>query len=98
MSERKVHWKRGSTRDQVGRISPALLALFFAFSKPGVFDIQELHVVSDANVAFCFAAMRCADRSSTPDFVDLDFRLTVGPEKVDGRWTVVHEHHSIPSE
>ncbi len=72
--------------------------LFFAFSKPGVFDIRELHVVSDANVAFCFAVMQCGDRSSTPDFVDLDFRLTVGLEKVDGRWTVVHEHHSIPSE
>jgi ketosteroid isomerase-like protein len=30
--------------------------------------------------------------------IDLDFRLTVGLEKVGGRWTVVHEHHSIPTE
>src|SRR6266508_3295509 len=70
--------------------------LFFAFSRPGVFDILELHVVADAQVAFCFAAMRCDDRSGTPDFVPLDFRLTVGLKKVDGRWTVTHEHHSIP--
>jgi ketosteroid isomerase-like protein len=72
--------------------------LFFANTKPGVFDIQELHVVSDENVSFCFAVMSCADRSDTGDFVALDFRLTVGLKKVKGQWTIVHEHHSIPSE
>lgn len=72
--------------------------LFFAFTKPGVFDIQDLRVVAGEDVGFCFAAMRCADRSATPDYVPLDFRLTVGLRKVEGQWTVVHEHHSIPSE
>ena len=71
---------------------------FFAFTKPGVFDIRELHVVADQNVAFCFAIMKCADKSNSTDYVDLDFRLTVGLKKIDDRWTIVHEHHSIPSE
>ena len=71
---------------------------FFAFTKPGVFDFQELHVVADQNVAFCYATMKCADKSNTPDYVDLDFRLTVGLKKIDGQWTIVHEHHSVPSE
>jgi ketosteroid isomerase-like protein len=30
--------------------------------------------------------------------VDLDFRLTVGLRKIDCQWTIVHEHHSVPSE
>ena len=34
---------------------------FFAYTKSGVFDIQELHIVADENVAFCFATMKCAD-------------------------------------
>lgn len=72
--------------------------LFFAFTKPGVFDIQTLNIVADENVAFCFATMKCCDKSDTPDFVDLPFRLTIGLKKINNQWTIIHEHHSIPSE
>jgi len=71
---------------------------FFAFTKPGVFDIQELHIVAGEEVAFCYATMKCADKSNTVEYVDLDFRLTVGLKKINDRWTILHEHHSIPSE
>jgi ketosteroid isomerase-like protein len=70
--------------------------LFFAFTKTGIFDIQELHIIADEYVAFCFAAMKCADKSNTEDFVDLDFRLTIGLKKINNQWMIVHEHHSIP--
>ena len=71
---------------------------FFAFTKLGVFEIQELNVIADENVAFCFATMKCADKSNSEDFVELDFRLTIGLQKTNNNWTIVHEHHSIPSE
>jgi ketosteroid isomerase-like protein len=71
---------------------------FFTFTKLGVFDIQELHVVAGENVAFCFAAMKCADKSNSAEFVELDFRLTIGLTKINNEWTIVHEHHSVPSE
>jgi len=71
---------------------------FFAFTKLGVFEIQELNVIADENVAFCFATMKCADKSNSEDFVELDFRLTIGLQKINDNWTIVHEHHSIPSE
>lgn len=71
---------------------------FFAFTKPGVFDIQELHVVAGENVAFCYATMMCADKSKSTEYVALDFRLTIGLKKINNEWTIVHEHHSIPSE
>ncbi|TAK61516.1 nuclear transport factor 2 family protein [Methylobacter sp.] len=29
--------------------------------------------------------------------VPLAFRLTIGLRKIDGQWSVVHEHHSIPA-
>ena len=70
---------------------------FFAYTKPGVFDIQELHVVADQQVAFCYASMKCADKSNSANYVELDFRLTIGLRKIDDRWTIVHEHHSVPS-
>ena len=70
---------------------------FFANTKPGVFDIQELHVTAGENVAFCFAAMQCEDRVSG-NYAPLDFRLTIGLEKVNGEWAIKHEHHSVPSD
>jgi len=71
---------------------------FFAFTKLGVFDSQELRVIADENVAFCFATMKCADKSNSEDFIELDFRLTIGLRKINNAWPIVHEHHSIPSE
>ena len=70
--------------------------LFFAFTKQGVFDIQELNIVADENVAFCFATMKCSNKTDTVDFVDLPFRLTIGLKKINNQWTIIHEHHSIP--
>jgi ketosteroid isomerase-like protein len=72
--------------------------VFFKFTKPGVFEIQEMHVVADENVGFCFATMKCADKSNREDFVDLDFRLTIGLKKIKEEWMIIHEHHSIPSD
>jgi uncharacterized protein (TIGR02246 family) len=72
--------------------------IFFANTMPGMFDIRELRVIADQQVAFCYATMKCADKSNTGEYVDLDFRLTIGLRKINGRWTILHEHHSIPSE
>jgi ketosteroid isomerase-like protein len=71
--------------------------LFFKYTKQGVFDIHELNIVADENVAFAFAKMQCADNSDGKGFTPLDFRLTIGLKKINGQWTIVHEHHSIPS-
>jgi ketosteroid isomerase-like protein len=72
--------------------------IFFKYTKPGVFDIKELQIVADENIAFCFATMMCADKSNSSEYIDLDFRLTVGLQKINDQWTIIHEHHSIPSE
>ena len=72
--------------------------IFFKCTKPDVFDIQELNIKAGESVAFCYATMQCSDKSNSDDYVDLLFRLTVGLEKTDGQWVIVHEHHSIPAE
>jgi ketosteroid isomerase-like protein len=71
--------------------------MFFAFTKPGVFDIQELHITADENVAFCFARMICEDKSKGGEYIPLDFRLTIGLKKINDQWTIIHEHHSVPA-
>jgi ketosteroid isomerase-like protein len=72
--------------------------IFFKYTKPGVFDIRELHIIADDHVAFCYATMKCSDKSDSADFVELPFRLTIGLKKINNQWIIMHEHHSIPAE
>jgi uncharacterized protein (TIGR02246 family) len=73
--------------------------LFYsAQPEPIAFDIQEMKVVANGQVAFAVALMQCAERGKMGERLPLDFRLTVGLCKIGGRWMVVHEHHSIPAE
>jgi ketosteroid isomerase-like protein len=71
--------------------------LFFKYTKPAVFDIEELHITAGEDVAFCYAKMKCSDCSDTGEFVDLPFRLTIGLQKIEGHWVIMHEHHSVPA-
>ncbi len=71
--------------------------LFFKYTKPAVFDIQELSIIADQHVAFCYATMKCADNSNSDEFVELPFRLTIGLKKINDKWVIIHEHHSVPS-
>jgi ketosteroid isomerase-like protein len=60
------------------------------------FDVLELEVTAGQDVAFAVAMMRCGGAHDRGECYLLDFRLTVGLRKVDDRWCVVHEHHSLP--
>ncbi len=72
--------------------------LFFSWSHdPAVFDIREMTVTAGQEVAFVTALMRCAGTESGGEDIELDFRLTIGLCKIDGRWVITHEHHSIPA-
>jgi uncharacterized protein (TIGR02246 family) len=72
--------------------------LFFSWSSdPIPFDITEMTVTAGSDVAFAFAAMRCAGPGADGKPEALAFRLTVGLRKIDGQWTITHEHHSIPA-
>jgi uncharacterized protein (TIGR02246 family) len=72
--------------------------LFFSWAQDsGVFDIRRMNITAGDEVAFVTALMRCAGREKNGDKTELDFRLTMGLRKIDGLWTIVHEHHSIPA-
>jgi ketosteroid isomerase-like protein len=66
-------------------------------SDPVRFEIQEMDVTAGADVAFAFATMRCEGQESDGKPEALDFRLTIALRKIDGRWMIAHEHHSVPA-
>ncbi|MFL5788221.1 MAG: YybH family protein [Flavisolibacter sp.] len=71
--------------------------LFFKYTKPGVFDILDLHITADEYVAFSYAKMKCEDKSQSTEYTTLNFRLTIGFKKINNQWFFTHEHHSIPA-
>jgi uncharacterized protein (TIGR02246 family) len=71
---------------------------FFSWSKrSGVFDLRNLEIVAGQDVAFATALGRCAGTQASGERVEANFRLTMGFRKTDGRWRIVHEHHSLPA-
>jgi ketosteroid isomerase-like protein len=71
--------------------------MFFAWqAKPVQFDLHDMAISAGKDVAFATATGQCCDLSSG-EKVDLRFRLTMGFCKHNGRWWIVHEHHSLPA-
>ncbi|NIK55237.1 YybH family protein [Kribbella shirazensis] len=67
---------------------------FFEWQKSGAsFALESLEVTAGSDVAFAFALLHCRNADDNPERL---LRLTIGLRKVDGRWTVTHEHHSFP--
>ena len=72
--------------------------LFFAESNfCGVFEIESLEISAGETVAFAAAVMRCGTPDKDGPNGQLQFRLPVGVRTIAGKWTVVHEHHSVPA-
>jgi len=72
--------------------------LFFSWADdPIVFDFNEMDITAGSGVAYVTALMRCAGTETNGERIKLEFRLTIGLRKIDGQWTVMHEHHSIPA-
>ena len=61
----------------------------------GRFDLVDLKVSAGDDVAFATALLECAGIEDGKR-AEFTLRLTVGLEKRDGEWVVVHEHHSQP--
>ncbi len=71
---------------------------FFSWSiDPIPFEMIEMSITAGTDVAFVVATMRCAEPGDNGEHKELNFRLTVGLRKIDGRWTITHEHHSVPA-
>lgn len=63
-------------------------------SGPISFVPSGLRVTAGSDVAFASCLIRCDGTSAGR----VDLRLTMGLRKIAGEWTVVHEHHSVPTE
>jgi len=71
---------------------------FFSSSeRPVAFAFHDVQVTCCQDVAFATAVGRCVNIDTSGKREPLEFRLTMGLRKIDGRWRVMHEHHSLPA-
>src|ERR1700749_1536707 len=72
--------------------------LFFSCAgDPVIFDITAMTIFAASSVAFAISTMHCTEPGPLGRREDLRFRLTIGLQKIDDQWTIVHEHHSVPA-
>ena len=71
---------------------------FSSVEKPVAFDFHDIEITAGEDTAFATAIGNCVNIDPKGRREPLQFRLTMGLRKIDGRWRVMHEHHSLPAE
>jgi ketosteroid isomerase-like protein len=71
---------------------------FLSWSEKPAYDFHDLEITAGKDVGFATAIGRCAGVDRNGKREELEFRLTMCFRKIDGRWRVMHEHHSVPAE
>jgi uncharacterized protein (TIGR02246 family) len=64
-------------------------------SSGAVFELTELDITADGDVAYAFALLRCGTPERFASEPDRRLRLTLGLRREDGCWRIAHEHHSF---
>ena len=72
--------------------------LFFGWmASTPKFELSDVRITAGQEVAFVTAHGKCFGPNGRAGVEELDFRLTLGLRKSDGRWVIEHEHHSVPA-
>jgi uncharacterized protein (TIGR02246 family) len=71
-------------------------AWFSSFQGSIGYEMRDLSVTAGDDVAFCHYLYRVSGTQTGGANVDMWVRATVCCRKIDGTWSVVHEHTSVP--
>lgn len=81
-----------------GAIRKSLEEWFRSFRGPIGYEIRDLSVTAGDDVAFCHSLNRISGTRTDGEETDVWVRATVCLRKIGDRWTVTHEHVSVPFE
>jgi uncharacterized protein (TIGR02246 family) len=69
---------------------------FDGYATPIGYDVQQLEIHADGDVAFCSFLYHVTGVLTAGDAVSMWVRATLGLRRLDGEWRIVHEHESVP--
>ncbi|HEY2018430.1 MAG TPA: nuclear transport factor 2 family protein [Bryobacteraceae bacterium] len=67
-----------------------------SFEGPIEYEVRNLEITAGDDVAFCHSLNRVGGTTVQQKKIDMWWRATVCFCKVNGTWTVAHEHSSVP--
>jgi ketosteroid isomerase-like protein len=67
-----------------------------SFEGPVAYEVRDLTITAGDNVAFCHSLNHVDGTRADGQKIEMWWRATVCFRKFDGKWTVVHEHSSVP--
>ena len=73
-------------------------AFFAAYSGPITYDVHELDVAADGELAFVHSLNHVKGTLASGHISDLWVRWTACFRRIDGVWLVVHDHVSVPAD
>jgi ketosteroid isomerase-like protein len=73
-------------------------ALFAAFTGPIGYEIRDLDVTTEGELAFVHSLNHVSGTMNGGRTADLWLRWTACFRKIDGIWLVVHDHVSVPAD
>lgn len=69
---------------------------FSWYQGPIGYEIRDLSITAGEEVAFCHYLYRVSGTMTNGREVNMWVRSTVCYRKIDGKWTLTHEHTSVP--
>ena len=73
-------------------------AWFATVDGPIDYQTHELVITVTDNIAFCHSLSHVRSRRISGDDADYWVRVTSGLQKMGGRWMIIHEHISMPTD
>jgi uncharacterized protein (TIGR02246 family) len=71
---------------------------FASISGPIDYELHNLRITASDEVAFCHSVNHVTATRASGEKADYWVRVTVGFEKRNGQWLVIHDHISMPIE
>jgi uncharacterized protein (TIGR02246 family) len=78
------------------RTEKDLAEWFKTWQGPVGVEPRDFKIVADDSLAFCHGLIRITGTKTGGERADLWARQTVCLEKINGAWTIMHDHTSVP--
>ncbi len=62
------------------------------------YDVTNMKIVASNDVAFAFALNHCYGPMNDGTYMDMWMRSTQCLKKINGKWLIVHEQYSLPTD
>jgi len=73
-------------------------AFFATYGGPVTYDVRELNVMADGELAFVHSLNHVKGALASGHVADLWVRWTACLRRIDGVWLVAHDHVSVPAD